>query len=34
MTELKPEIEGKKIIVELPPFTYYTMVVFREKQKN
>lgn len=32
--ELKPERDGKKLIVELPPFTYYTMVVFREATRG
>jgi hypothetical protein len=31
LTELKPEVDGKKLIVELPPFTYFTLVVFRER---
>jgi len=29
---LKPEIDGRKLIVELPPFSYYTLVVIREKE--
>ena len=29
--ELKPERDAKQLIVELPPFTYYTMVVLREE---
>jgi hypothetical protein len=29
---LKPEVEGKKVIVELPPLTYHTLVVFRQRR--